>query len=323
MTASNLPSSSESLIEPKVFAHRSGFAKAVDIGFIVLTGVCAFAIAGILILIAIQVTEKAWPAIAQFGLGFLASTSWDPVREIYGAVPVIYGTMITSFFALLLAVPLGVGTAIFLSEDYLPVSIRTGLIFLIELLAAIPSVVYGIWGIVVLIPFLLPIGEWLHQNLGWIPLFSTMPSGPGLFPAIVVLTVMILPIITAISRDSLAALPPELRQASLGLGATRWETIFRVLLPAAFSGIVGAVILSLGRAMGETMAVTMLIGSNNQITWSLLDTGNTIASLLANQFAEASGLQVSALMYAGLVLFGLTLVVNVFAELIVAKVKKF
>jgi phosphate transport system permease protein len=329
MTASNLPSSSESLIEPKVFAHRSGFAKAVDIGFIVLTGVCAFAIAAILIGIAIQVTWKAWPAILQYGIGFLSGKNWDPVREAlsgypaYGALPMIYGTLVTAFFALLLAVPIGVGTAIFLSEDYLPASIRTVLIFLIELLAAIPSVVYGIWGIVVLIPFLLPIGEWLHQSLGWIPLFSTMPSGPGLLPSILVLTVMILPIITAISRDSLAALPPELRQASLGLGATRWETIFRILLPAAFSGIVGAVILGLGRAMGETMAVTMLIGSNNQISWSLLDTGNTIASLLANQFAEASGLQVSALMYAGLVLFGMTLVVNVFAELIVAKVKKF
>jgi phosphate transport system permease protein len=322
MTASNLPSSSESLTAPKIFAHRSGFAKAVDIGFIVLTGVCAFAIAGILILIAIQVTWNASPAMAEFGFGFLTSQTWDPVRNIYGALPMIFGTLVTSFFAILLGVPIGVGTAIFLSESYLPVSIRTTLVFLIELLAAIPSVVYGVWGIIVLIPALVPIGDWLNQNLGWIPLFSTMPSGPGLLPAILVLTVMILPIITAISRDSLVALPPDLRQASLGLGATRWETIFRVLLPAAFSGIVGAVVLALGRAMGETMAVTMLIGSNNKISWSLLDTANTISSLLANEFAEASDMQRSALMYVGFVLFGLTLVVNVFAELIVARVKK-
>jgi phosphate transport system permease protein len=333
MTANSPQSLPETPFKSQVFSSRSGFAKGLDVAFIALTAVCAFAIGCILLAIAVQVAAKAWPAISKFGLGFLTSQSWDPVREIYGALPMIYGTLVTAFFALLFAVPIGVGTAIFLSEDYLPPSLRTALIFLIELLAAIPSVVYGIWGIVVLIPFLTPIGDWLHQNF-WleplvkigsfslkIPLFSTMPIGPGLLPSILVLTVMILPIITAISRDSLAALPPDLRQASLGLGATRWETILRVLLPAAFSGIVGAVILALGRAMGETMAVTMLIGSNNQISASLLDTGNTIASLLANQFAEASGLQVSALMYAGFVLFVLTLIVNVFAELVVAKVK--
>jgi phosphate transport system permease protein len=194
---------------------------------------------------------------------------------------------------------------------------------MVELLAAIPSVVYGIWGIFVLIPFLTPLEQWLHNTFGWLPIFSTPPSGPGMFPAGVILTVMILPIITAISRDSLASLPPELRQASLGLGATRWETLFRVLIPAAFSGIVGAIMLALGRAMGETMAVTMLIGNANQFNASLLAPANTIASLLANQFAEASGLQVAALMYAGLVLFFITLIVNVFAELIVRQVKKF
>jgi phosphate transport system permease protein len=191
----------------------------------------------------------------------------------------------------------------------------------VELLAAIPSVVYGLWGIFVLIPAIKPMGEWLNANFGWIPLFSTPPAGPGMLPAAMVLAIMILPIITAISRDSLASLPPDLRQASLGLGATRWGTIFRVLIPAAFSGIVGGIMLALGRAMGETMAATMIIGNSNKISASILEPANTIASLLANQFAEASGMQVSALMYAGFVLMLLTLVVNILAEYIVNQVK--
>ncbi len=227
----------------------------------------------------------------------------------------------SSLIALLFAVPLGVGTAIFLSEDFIPPSIRTALTFLVELLAAIPSVVYGLWGIFVLIPFLRPFGVFMYKNFGWIPFFSTPPAGPGLFPAGVVLAVMTLPIITAISRDSLASLPPDLRQASLGLGATRWVTIFRVLIPAAFSGIVGGVMLGLGRAMGETMAATMIIGNSNNLKISIFAPANTIASLMANQFPEASGLQVSALMYAGLVLFALTLLVNIAAEWIVNQVK--
>jgi phosphate transport system permease protein len=197
------------------------------------------------------------------------------------------------------------------------------MVFLVELLAAIPSIVYGLWGIFVLAPFLMPFGQWLHNNFGWIPLFATPPGNRSMLIAGVILTIMILPIITAISRDSLASLPPDLRQASLGLGATRWETLFRVLIPAAFSGIVGGIMLALGRAMGETMAVTLVIGASNQITPSLLAPANTIASLLALQFAEAKGLQVAALMYAGLVLFILTLIVNILAELIVRQVKKF
>jgi phosphate transport system permease protein len=192
---------------------------------------------------------------------------------------------------------------------------------LVSLLAAIPSVVYGLWGIFVLIPFLRPIEMLVYKTLGWIPLFSTPPAGPGMFPAGVVLAIMILPIITAIARDSLASLPPELRQASLGLGASRWVTIFRVLIPAAFSGIVGGIMLGLGRAMGETMAATMIIGNSTQFNLSLFAPANTIASLMANQFAEASGLQVSALMYAGLVLFILTLVVNIAAQWIVNQVQ--
>ncbi|MBD0314565.1 MAG: ABC transporter permease subunit, partial [Microcoleus sp. T3-bin5] len=161
----------------------------------------------------------------------------------------------------------------------------------------------------------------LNSNFGWLPIFSTPPVGPGMLPAGVILGIMTLPIITAISRDSLASLPPELRQASLGLGATRWTTIFRVLVPAAFSGIVGGIMLGLGRAMGETMAATLLIGNSNQLSASVLAPANTIASLMANQFAEASGLQVAALMYTGLILFILTLIVNILAEWIVSQVR--
>jgi phosphate transport system permease protein len=307
------------------FQPRSGTEKALDRGFIWLTRILALAVAGLLLFIAITVGMRAMPAIQEYGLGFLTSSDWNPVegREKYGALPIIYGTLVSSAIALLLAIPLGVGTAVFLSEDFLPLSIRTPMVFMVELLAAIPSIVYGLWGIFVLAPFLAPFGQWLHNNFGWIPLFATPPGNRSMLIAGVILTIMILPIITAISRDSLASLPPDLRQASLGLGATRWETLFRVLIPAAFSGIVGGIMLALGRAMGETMAVTLVIGASNQISPSLLAPANTIASLLALQFAEAKGLQVAALMYAGLVLFILTLIVNIFAELIVRQVKKF
>jgi phosphate transport system permease protein len=280
----------------------------------------AFGVAAVLVFIGIEVGIDAIPAIQRYGFSFLTTSAWNPVENDYGALPMVYGTLVSSFIALLLAVPIGVGTAVFLSEDFLPKPIRTVLAFMVELLAAIPSVVYGLWGIFVLIPFLGPIGDWLHNNLGFIPLFQTQYIGPGMFPAALILTVMILPIITAISRDSLISLPPHLRQAALGMGATRWTAIFRVLIPAAFSGIIGGTMLALGRAMGETMAVTMLIGNANDLNFSILAPANTIASLLANQFAEAGDLQIAALMYAGLVLFGMTLIVNVLAEIIVQRV---
>ncbi|AVQ73468.1 MULTISPECIES: phosphate ABC transporter permease subunit PstC [Microcystis] len=305
------------------FKERPESEKILDKGFVGLTTAFAIAIGLILLLIALVIFIRALPAIQSFGLGFLTSSAWNPVRgrEEFGVLPVIYGTLVSSLIALLIAVPLGIGSAIFLSEDFIPLNARTILVFLVQLLAAIPSVVYGLWGIFVLIPILRPLGNWLNANFSWIPLFSTPLGGPGMLPAGVILAIMILPIIIAISRDSLAALPPDLRQASLGLGATRWETIFRVLIPAAFSGIVGGIMLALGRALGETMAVTMIIGNSNRISASILAPANTIASLLANQFAEASGMQVSALMYAGFVLLVLTLVVNIFAELIVNRVK--
>jgi phosphate transport system permease protein len=306
----------------KALQSQSGLRRVLDGGFIRLTQLFALAVAGILIWMTVQVAIQAFPAIQEFGANFIFSSSWNPVKDEYGALPQIYGTVVSSLIALLLAVPVGVGVAIFVSEDFLPPRINAVLVLLIELLASIPSVVYGLWGIFVLIPLLKPVGGWLNEQMDWLPIFSTPLRGPGMLPAAVVLAVMVLPTIAAISRDALISLPPDLRQASYGLGATRWETIFQILLPAAFSGIVGAIMLALGRALGETMAVTMLIGNANSINLSILAPSNTIASLLANQFAEASGLQVSALMYAALILFALTLLINILAQLLIQRVQR-
>lgn len=301
---------------------RSSWERAVDKGFIWLTRIFAIAVAGVLIWIAIEVATEASPAIAQFGTNFLVSTAWNPVNQQYGALPMIYGTVVSSAIALLIAVPVGIGVAIFLSEDYLPSKIQLAFVFLIELLAAIPSVVYGLWGIFVLGPFLAQLTQPLNQYFGWLPIFSTPPANRSMLIAGVILAIMILPTVTAISRDALISVPSTLRQAAFGLGATRWETIIKIIIPAAFSGIVGAVMLALGRAIGETMAVTMVIGNSNNINPSLLAPGNTIPSLLANQFAEASGLQVAALMYAALILFGITLIVNILAQLLVYRMQR-
>ncbi len=294
-------------------------ARWIDRIFLGLT--CAFAclVAVVLLWITASLFSTARPAIAEFGLGFITTNRWSPVEGIFGALPQIYGTVMSSIIALLIAVPLGVGVAVFLSEDFLPTKLRTPVAFIIELLAAVPSVVYGLWGIFVLVPAIQPFLEGIHQVFGWIPLFSTAPGIRGLFQASLVLGIMISPIIIAISRDSLISLPPQLRQGSLALGATRWETILKVLLPAALSGIIGAVMLALGRALGETMAAAMLIGNSPTISASIFGPSSTIAALIANQFPEASGLQLSSLIYTGLILMLLTLAVNVLAEIVISR----
>jgi phosphate transport system permease protein len=300
----------------------NNISRYVDIGFVWLTRIFALAVAVTLVWIACQVGIQAMPAIQKFGTKFLVSSNWNPVTQEYGVLPMIYGTLATSLIALLIAVPIGIGVAIFLSEDYLPSKIQIPIVFLVELLAAIPSVVYGLWGIFVLGPLLVKVFAPFYTYFSWFPLFSTPASNRGLLTAGIILAIMVLPTITSISRDALISIPPDLRQASVGLGATRWETILQILLPAAFSGIVSAVMLALGRAIGETMAVTMVIGNSNNINFSIFAAGNTIPSLLANQFAEASGLQVSSLMYAALILFVITLVVNILAQLIVNRVQR-
>jgi phosphate transport system permease protein len=302
--------------------------RSVDRGFQWLTLGLAVSVGLILMWIAYSLFVIALPAIQKFGLGFLTESTWDPnknvdpttgVGGVYGALPHIYGTVLSSLIALLFAVPLGVGVAIFLTENFLKPNILQPIAFTIELLAAVPSVVYGLWGLFVFLPALKPLFQGLHQYFGWIPIFSTEPSGRQLFGASIVLAIMILPTIIAISRDTLNSLPPKLRQGAYGLGATRWETITRVLLPAALSGIIGSVMLALGRALGETMALAMLVGNANQVNISWLSPASTLSSLIANQFGEASGLQKSSLFYEALILMVLTLLVNMFAQALVSR----
>ena len=293
--------------------------KSVDGGFRILAILLASVVAMVLLAILIVVFWGSLDSMGRYGWSFLVTSNWNPVKDEYGAFTAIYGTLLTSLLALLIAVPLGVGTAIFITENIIPLKIRTLIGLMVELLAAIPSVVLGLWAIFVMEPFIRPFLEVLHKFLGWVPFFSTDPMGPGIAPAVLILVVMILPIITAISRDSLNQVPLKLRQAAYGVGTTRWGAILNVMLPAAISGIVGGVMLALGRAMGETMAVTMIIGNSNTFSWSLLAPGNTISAMLANQFGEADGSQVSSLMYAAFVLMILTLAVNLLAQWLVKR----
>jgi len=268
----------------------------------------------------------------QFGLGFLTPTlnaNWDPVNDRFQAWPFIYGTLLTSLAAMLLALPLSLGIAIFLSE-LCPERLRQPLNSLIELLAAIPSVVYGLWGIFVFLPVVVaPFGQVLADTIGRIPglgllFMGPMPeSGSSRLGAALILTIMIIPTITAITRDVLLAIPSHQREASMAMGATRWETIWKVLLPFGLSGILGAVIIGLGRALGETMAVTMVIGNSIEGSPSLLRPGYTMSSVIANEFAEAvTKLHTQVLIEVGLVLFFITLLLNIIARLLVWSVAR-
>jgi phosphate transport system permease protein len=282
--------------------------------FLLLTAAASVATIFVLGWIFWEIFGQALPALKELGLGFLTDSQWQPNRDRYGVFPFLVGTVATALIALLIALPPGLAIAIFLSEDFLPLSVRQLVRFVVELLAAIPSVVYGLWGIFVVIPIIQQLGTWCAEHFPGVPLLAGPAYGNSLLTASVVLALMILPTITAISRSSLVAVPRTLREGSYALGATRWEAIFGVILPTAAPGIVAATILALGRAMGETMAVAMLIGNSSRLSWSLFAPSGTLASLLANQFGEAEGLQVSALMYAALVLVALTLAVNFAGE---------
>jgi phosphate transport system permease protein len=262
--------------------------------------------------------RAALPAIRAFGWRFLVTSTWDPVAEVFGVLPLIYGTLVSSALALLLAVPLGLGSAIFLAE-LAPFWIRPPIAFLIELLAAVPSVVYGLWGIFVLAPFLRGwIQPALGSTLGFLPLFQGPPYGIGMLAAGIILAIMVLPFIVAVSREVLLAVPNTQREAALALGATRWEATRVAVLRYGKSGLIGAVLLGLGRAIGETMAVTMVIGNRPEISLSLFAPGYTMASMIANEFTEAtSDLYLSALVEVGLLLFVVTVVVNALARLLV------
>jgi phosphate transport system permease protein len=296
---------------------RPVYEKLVDVGFKNLAISLASIVALILFAILVVVFQGGLPAMVRYGWQFLITSNWNPVDDEYGAGAAIYGTLVTSLLSLLIAVPLGIGTAIFITENIIPQKIRNFIGLMVELLAAIPSVVLGLWAIFVMEPFIRPGLEILYNYFGWFPLFSSQPMGPGTLPAVLILVVMILPIITAITRDSLKQVPEKLIQAAYGVGTTRWGAIMNVTLPAAISGIVGGVMLALGRAMGETMAVTMIIGNSNNFSFSLIAPGNTISAMLANQFGEADGSQVSSLMYAAFILILMTLAVNILAQWIV------
>lgn len=252
-----------------------------------------------------------------FGFGFIFSENWDSVKDSYGALTFIYGTLVSSIIALAISLPVSIGVAVFLSE-LAPQVVRNTISFLIEILAAIPSIIYGFWGIFVLAPFMRnTIQPFLQSTLGFIPLFKGNPIGFGLLTAGIVLAIMITPIITAITRDVLKAIPTSQREAAYALGATKWEAIKMALLNAK-SGILGATVLGLGRAVGETMAVTMVIGNKAQINASLFEPAYSMASVIANEFAEASGnLHVSSLIEVGLILFGVTFIINSFARLLI------
>ena len=261
-------------------------------------------------------------SMSEFGWGFLTGREWNPVRHEFGALPFIYGTVMSSIIALIIAVPLSLGVAIFLVEQA-PRRIARPIGFLVELLASIPSVVYGLWGIFVLAPFLREYVEpFLGRVFGWLPLFRGTPTGIGLFTGGIILAIMITPIISAVVRDVLTAVPVSQREAALALGATRWETT-RVVLANASSGIAGAIILGLGRAIGETMAVTMVIGNRAEISASLFEPSYTIASVIANELKEATDdLQISALIEIGLILFLVTFIINGAAKLLVWSVTR-
>lgn len=261
---------------------------------------------------------KAVPAIASYHVGFLTTSTWDVQTGVFGVLPEIWGTLYSSLLALAIAGFFGLTAAIFLTQDFLPPQLAVLFRTLIEMLAAIPSVVFGLWGIFVVIPTIRPFADLLSAHLGWLPFFNTTLSGPGLLPAIIVLAIMVLPTITAISQEALQSVPYRTKEAAYGMGATRWEAILKVLVPTAAGGIFSALVLGFGRALGETMALAMLIGNSNQISLSLFSPANTLASLLASHFPEAGEIEIQALMYAALVLLAITLVVNILGNALLA-----
>ncbi len=291
---------------------------AADTGFECVMIACAFSLLAIVVLVVSELALRSRVSLHEFGFKFFVRSAWDPVSGDFGALPFIYGTIVSSLLALILAVPMALGVAVFVNE-MCPRFLKPPVSFLIELLAAIPSVIYGLWGIFVLAPILrVHVEPRLGQTLGWTGLFSGPAFGIGMLAAGVILAIMILPIISSITREVMLAVPQNQREAVLALGATRWEMIRTGVLRNARAGIAGAVILGLGRALGETMAVTMVIGNTPQIAKSLFAPGHTMASVIANEFSEATGdVYLSAIIEIGLALFLITLIVNIVARLLV------
>ena len=299
-----------------VSAPPTSWDDIADRGFRGLAQASVWLILLLLVFILWSIGGKAWVAMRAHGLGFLTSTTWDVGKQQFGVLPQIWGTLYSSALALMIGGFFGVVMAIFLTQDFLPPRLAQVFRTTVELLAAIPSVVYGLWGLFVVVPAMRPAANWLFDHLGWIPFFGSTLSGPGLAPAAVVLAIMVLPTVAAVSQDALRLVPYKVKEAAYGMGATRWEAILKVMLPAASTGIFGAMVLGFGRALGETMALAMLIGNSNQISLSIFSPANTLAALLALNFPEAGPREVQVLMYAALVLLAITLVVNLIGEAI-------
>jgi phosphate transport system permease protein len=305
---------------PPVSLERANYG---DRAFKLALTITALLIPILLALLVYELWSGARLAADRFGFDFITSSTWDPVAEEFGAFPLIFGTLLSALIALLIAVPLSLGVAIYLTE-FAPKVVRQPVAFLIGLLAAIPSVVYGLWGIFVLIPALrttaFPI---LRKAFGFLPFFQGAIYGPSMLAAGIILAIMIMPYIMSVSREVLLAVPNTQREAALALGATRWEAVITAVVPYARSGLIGAVILGLGRALGETMAVTMVIGNRHEIAASLFAPGYTMAAAIANEFSEAVGdLHLSALAYVAFVLFLVTVLVNAGARLLIWRVAR-
>ena len=294
-----------------------------DVVFYALTGLAALATLGLVVWLSVKVIAQAWGAIEEFGLSFIWTEAWDPVTQQFGALTFIYGTAVTAFIALLIATPVSIAIALFLTE-LAPRWIRGPVGTLIELLAAIPSVVLGLWGILVFGPWVAQhLEPWLQKYFGFLPIFSGDPSPAGMLPAALVLTLMIVPITSSICRELFSRVPRDLSDGALALGATRWETIRGVSIPYAGPGIVAAVLLGLGRAFGEAIAVTQVIGGGNEIHRSLFATGDTLASRIASEYQGAvTGLQIDSLLYLAAILLVISLVTNVAAQAVVRRFER-
>ena len=288
-----------------------------------MTALFAFSILVILLLMVYEMVGESLPAVRKFGWSFISGREWDAVQGTFGALPYIWGSVVSSLLALLLATPLSVATAVFVTE-IAPKRVGGIVAALVELLAAIPSVIYGLWGVLVMAPWLQKtVQPFLAERLGFLPFFRGAPYGVSMLAAVFILTIMVVPIITSITKEVMLAVPQSQKEAAIALGATRWEMIRMAVLPYGKSGILGAVILGLGRAVGETMAVTMVIGNNPQISLSLLAPAYTMPSVIANEFAETtSKLHGSALMEIGLILLVVTLIINMLAQLLLWSVTR-
>jgi phosphate transport system permease protein len=301
------------------FRRRPG-----DIALEAITGLAALASAVLVGLIAWQVFDKAWPAIDEFGLGFITSQTWDPGQgQVFGAATFIFGTALTSLVALALAAPLAIAIALYLTE-LAPRFLRGPVTALVETLAAVPSVVLGLWGILVLGPQVVKVEPWLHDHFGFIPLFGKpSQSGTGILPAVLILTIMMLPIISSITRELFLSVPRELKDGALALGLTRWEMIRGVVFPYARAGMAAAMILGVGRAIGEAIAVTQVIGGAVTIDWSLFSNGDTLASRIAAQYQGATtNLQIASIVYLAAILLFFSLIVNLLAQWVVRRVAR-